>query len=267
MQTTKCCATVKLCDLVKFMVFTYNLNGDVQSQVQSALNTAESYNFVKRNNDRYSLICPAARLHLSPSLCLKEELKRIQTIFPSKNRKNSTSNLCTSRSSRLRKPASNALCVCPSSGEESRQCPVTRSKRKNKPEECNVTTTNDCPAPSFLDKFWPLSLPKKKRSNSTNTQQLANCGLEKCPATKSRKKRKRQVRNRPRIKCSLEDLKSKILGGNRTKRECTCESTSETTSEFSSEPTTSNTKKDIIRSCNTNTCEGQRGDTSSNSSC
>ncbi|XP_060518616.1 uncharacterized protein LOC132697276 [Cylas formicarius] len=73
--------SIKLDALIKYMERHYKLDGDVKSQVQSALFNAELTNFIVRRNDRYSTVSPAANIHLIGADCRKREMKRIQGLF------------------------------------------------------------------------------------------------------------------------------------------------------------------------------------------
>lgn len=79
----KYCNGASLDDIAKFMNKKYILCGDICSQVENALCTAEGYKFVLKKKNIYTLLCPAATLQLTPGPCFKAKLERIQEIFNS----------------------------------------------------------------------------------------------------------------------------------------------------------------------------------------
>lgn len=185
LQNTKGSVSIKLTDLVKYMECTQNMAGDVRSQVESALNTAQDMNYVLKTNERYALISPAARLHLVPPVCLKEELKRIQEIFDSRKRHNSSPTLCND-SKRKKSKSPMEKCRKSSVGP----C-KTRSKSGSLAGKC--PPKKSCPENgiSFLKNLWPAVLrPRKMRSNCTNTRPEVSCSKTKKPAKRKIKKRK-----------------------------------------------------------------------------
>lgn len=223
LQSNKGNTSIKLPDLIKYMEFSYNLKGDVQSQVKSVLNTAQDMNYVLKMNERYSLISPAARLHLVPALCFKEELKRIEGIFQFRKRRASVTNICnSSKRSKCDSPSRNTRSICPLPED---QCPTSTPKK---------VKHNSL---SFLKKLWPAALLTfRKQLNISNTRasSISQCRLNTIKKSNTRFKANTKVKKKKYSpvckKSSLEKLRDRILA-NRTRgpsysRSCCCDSPS-----------------------------------------
>lgn len=222
--TTKCVNSIRLPDLVKFMEYSYNLTGDVHSQVESALNTAQDMNIVYKTKDRYSLISPAAEVHLVPKECIKEEIKRVEEIFQTKKRRQSPAGLCSGAPSNTRSKS----CKIEGSSRSGRsrsvsppRCPITTcSKTSPKPNKCADDSQN------IFEKFWPaVRNLTNKRSNCTNTTPIS-CSCDslgnkrKRPTFKSAKKLRKKKRISPCAKSSLEELNETILNNTNNNTPC-----------------------------------------------
>lgn len=224
LQSNKGNTSIKLPDLIKYIEFSYNLKGDVQSQVKSVLNTAQDMNYVLKMNDRYSLLSPAARLQLVPALCFKEELKRIEGIFQFRKRRASVTNICnSSKRTKCDSPAriTRSNCQLPEG-----QCPTSVTPKKVKHTSL-----------SFLKKLWPAALLTfRKQLNYSNTRASSisqcrlNCNKKSNTRLKANTKVKKKKYSPACKKSSLEKLRDRILA-NRTRgpsysRSCCCDSPS-----------------------------------------
>lgn len=230
LQTTKSINSIRLPDLVKFMKYSYNLTGDVHSQVESVLNTAEDMNFVSKIKDRYSLIIPAAKVHLVPTACLKEEIKRVEEIFQTKKRRHSKTDLCSSATLNTRSKSYKIDNRSRSRSVSPARCPVPSfSNLRNSPNKsCIEPKPNKCAdnSKNIFSKIWPAvcNLTKKKSTCTNTTPISCSCASSdnkrKLVAFKSANKMRKRKRISPCAKNSLEELKEKILNNTNNNSPC-----------------------------------------------
>ncbi|KAL1490311.1 hypothetical protein ABEB36_013027 [Hypothenemus hampei] len=160
LQNLKGTNSVKFNDLLQYMEFTCNLSGDIESQVKSALNTAQDTKFILKCNNRYCLLSPAAKLHLVSETCFKDEIKRIGCIFQTKKRKTTHDSYdkCKLKySTGFNKNGKSKW------GKEVRWNPCKCSTPKRNKSESS--------AMSFIKNLWPATCTcQKKRPNSKNSK-------------------------------------------------------------------------------------------------
>nr|XP_023025271.1 serine/arginine-rich splicing factor 4-like [Leptinotarsa decemlineata] len=77
------CNGVSLDEIEKFMEKTYCLTGDIRSQLENSISVADQSRLVTKKKKYYSLVSPAANLHLIPEPCVKAKLEEIQRSFNS----------------------------------------------------------------------------------------------------------------------------------------------------------------------------------------
>lgn len=107
----------KLNDVVKYLSQTYNIPGDVKSQVQNALDIGEEYRFIQKANNKFILISPVATLQLMPDDCKNYEMERIQQIFQH-----------SWYTRKRRRDASTESYSCPEKRKQARMCPSDASE-------------------------------------------------------------------------------------------------------------------------------------------
>lgn len=146
-------------EIADYMEQTYSLSGDIRSQLEHALCLAVESRLVARRTKYYSLICPAANIHLIPFPCLKAKLQEINnsfnTLIPFKKKQNKCG--CFKRNRRVKyqrnckkripeepscKCADNQLLDDPA--EEDLECPT--------PSKCYMVESNyDTPSDTLSD--------------------------------------------------------------------------------------------------------------------
>ncbi|XP_066150780.1 uncharacterized protein [Euwallacea fornicatus] len=211
LQDAKGNTSIKFGDLVKFMEHTYDLGGDIRSQIESALLTAQDLKFVIKINDRYSLISPAARLQLVSAICLKEETKRIEDIFPFRKRKGSAGSSYGGIA--LKKPKS--------------ESPVRSSEVESTADENHC----ECQSLKFLKNLLSGTVvPAANSCSNTDTEtskptksgvQSKNCRKEytNCKQKKIKKKKKKSSAHR---RTSLDKQKKKIVSNQKNEQSTLC---------------------------------------------
>ncbi|XP_019880721.1 uncharacterized protein LOC109608653 [Aethina tumida] len=127
----------KLNDVVKYLSQTYNIPGDVKSQVQNALDIGEEYRFIQKANNKFILISPVATLQLMPDDCKNYEMERIQQIFQH-----------SWYTRKRRRDASTESYSCPEKRKQARMCPSDASETSE--EAYTGRSSKKCQSPLIL---------------------------------------------------------------------------------------------------------------------
>lgn len=217
----KYCSGAGLDDITKFMDKTYNLSGDIASQIENALCSAESNRFVIKKKNLYALVCPAATLQFTPAPCLKAKLERIQKVFNAEWCESSSNSKRRSNRNTQRNSHSPPHFI---TSNETRYPPITtttksdpkKSKSKavsRKSSECaseSPATENTSYLKSLkLCKCSPSKRNLRSRSPSKNSSAEKNL--------KSPPKRKKQRSNSPR-KYSKKKKRSRSASPSQSKK-------------------------------------------------
>lgn len=200
--------------ITKFMDNTYNLSGDIVSQVENALCSAECSRFVVKKKNVYALVCPAAALQFTPSLCIKAKLERIQQIFNSKWCRDNKGTKGSSNRKTRRNSYSPPHFIPPKDTNDSptttNVCDLENNKTRASLRQSDDTST-ESPLKSYLKSFKFCKCSPNSSNNLINSRRLQNSSKEKrdpC-STSSRGYSKRKRRS-----CKLTRPKKK-------KRVCT----------------------------------------------
>lgn len=155
-NTKKNCSGACIEDIVKFMEDHYNVNGDLISQVENAIYIAEESRLIAKKKNLYSLISPAAALHVIPTVCVKARLDDIQKSF--------SHNVCHSKKSLKKQRFSISNCLpCTFS-------PSLNSTRKNNSRK----RRSKCSPPSRS------SSPEKMETDRSDIKRLGQKESESC---------------------------------------------------------------------------------------
>ncbi|KAF7278101.1 hypothetical protein GWI33_008865 [Rhynchophorus ferrugineus] len=199
---------VKICDLVKYMEGKYRLSGDVESQVQSALIRAEDDHFVTQKNNKYSILSPAARIHMASPACLQTEISRIEEIFQiKKKRQSKKKDKCRNRSPSQTRNKNDSCSTCPGRTRSQSQyglvSPIVQRGITSKPAIKKRENT------SASKSFWQsLVQPKDKASN--HDKDSCPCSYNRLLNNKKESKRY-FCKGRLNSSRSLQKLKNMIL--------------------------------------------------------
>ncbi|CAH1282380.1 unnamed protein product [Diabrotica balteata] len=139
---------VSLEELAKHMEETYCLSGDIRSQLEHSLSIAQESRLLIKKKKYYSLICPAANIHLIPTQCVKAKLEKIEHSFSeNKHRKrvNTREHIETKNSTKRKR-----------NNNEGKR----RSKRK--PEnDCQCSDNEECLELGMSHSQSSMTLPSK----------------------------------------------------------------------------------------------------------
>lgn len=182
-------------DIALHMIKHFCLDGDIKSQVLSALKYGIKMHFIQKKKDKFTLVLPASSIHLAPCKYKNQEMERIRCIFPSHWLSNACGDVCSvaggSCCGRRRSTGHKTCCQeSDESDERGGSCHTCSMKR----------TQSTCGSCSKKRKLSVCDSCPRKRHKTTcepsSCSEEESCSQDSCPSCHGRPKKNR-------ARCSL----------------------------------------------------------------